>query len=50
MVAIPKNDNGEDLVKLTEAVEVYFQGALDLLPTTDELTLKRLNSPDPIKL
>jgi hypothetical protein len=50
MVAIPQNDDGEDLVKLKEVVEVYFQGALDLLPTTDELTLKRLNSPDPIKL
>ncbi|KAG1848267.1 hypothetical protein F4604DRAFT_1502194, partial [Suillus subluteus] len=50
MVAIPKDDDDEDLLKLKEAVGVYFQDALDLLPTTDEITLQRLNSPDPIKL
>ncbi|KAG1723163.1 hypothetical protein EDD22DRAFT_790177, partial [Suillus occidentalis] len=50
MVTIPKDDDDEDLLKLKEAVGVYFQYALDLLPTTDEITLQRLNSPDPKKL
>ncbi|KAG2037030.1 hypothetical protein BDR03DRAFT_1011159 [Suillus americanus] len=50
MVVIPKDDDDEDLLKLKDAVKVYFQDALDLLPTTDEITLQRLNSSDPIKL
>jgi hypothetical protein len=50
IVVIPKNDDNNDLLKLKEAVGVYFQDALNLLPTTDEVTLQRLNSPNPIKL
>lgn len=35
MVVIPKDDNSDkDLLKPKKAVGVYFQDALDLLPTT----------------
>jgi hypothetical protein len=48
MVAIPK-DNDHILPGLRSAVNTYFHEALDLLPITDELVLKRLNSPSPIQ-
>lgn len=48
MVAIPK-DNDHILPGLRSAVNKYFHEALDLLPITDELVLKRLNSPSPIQ-
>ncbi|KAG2758134.1 hypothetical protein P692DRAFT_20710304, partial [Suillus brevipes Sb2] len=50
IVVILKDDDNEDLLKLKEAVGVYFQDALDLLSTTDEITLQRLNFPNPTKL
>lgn len=34
---------------LHNIVECYFQQALELIETTDELVLQRINSPDPIK-
>jgi hypothetical protein len=48
MVAIPKDDD-ELMPGLRSAVGRYFQEGLDLLESTDELVLQRLNSPDPIK-
>jgi hypothetical protein len=48
LVCLPK-DNEADMPKLKENVKAYFEEALELLPTTDELILKRLNSPDPVK-
>jgi hypothetical protein len=48
MVAIPK-DNDDLIPGLRSAVNRYFQETLDLLESTDELVLQRLNSPDPIK-
>ncbi|KAG2134990.1 hypothetical protein BD769DRAFT_1352930 [Suillus cothurnatus] len=47
MVAMP--EDGEGLEKLKRSVEVYFEKALALIATADELTLQRLNSPDPVK-
>ncbi|KAG2047860.1 P-loop containing nucleoside triphosphate hydrolase protein, partial [Suillus hirtellus] len=47
MVALPQD--GEGLQKLKHSVEIYFETALALIPTTDELTLQKLNSPDPVK-
>jgi len=47
-ISLPK-DNEEDMPKLRENVKAYFEEALELLSTTDELILKRLNSPDPLK-
>ncbi|KAG2343741.1 hypothetical protein BDR05DRAFT_883699, partial [Suillus weaverae] len=47
MVAMPQDRDG--LQKLKHSVEIYFEKALALLSTTDELTLQRLNSPDPVK-
>ncbi|KIK31597.1 hypothetical protein CY34DRAFT_46146, partial [Suillus luteus UH-Slu-Lm8-n1] len=46
LVAIPKRHDGQ-MPLLKESVESYYEGALALLSTTDELTLQRLNSPDP---
>ncbi|KAF9230085.1 hypothetical protein BU15DRAFT_84071 [Melanogaster broomeanus] len=48
MVAVPK-DNDDIIPGLRSAVQTYFQEALDLLDSTDELVLQRLNSPDPLK-
>ncbi|KAG2080895.1 hypothetical protein BD769DRAFT_1684593 [Suillus cothurnatus] len=48
LVAIPKR-NDELMPLLKEHVEAYFESTLALLSTTDELTLQRLNSPDPMK-
>jgi hypothetical protein len=48
LVAIPKKYDGL-MPLLKESVELYYEGALALLSTTDELTLQRLNSPDPAK-
>lgn len=48
LVAIPKRSDGL-MPLLKESVEAYYEGALALLSTTDELTLQRLNSPDPAK-
>ncbi|KAG1877187.1 hypothetical protein F4604DRAFT_1924250 [Suillus subluteus] len=48
LVAIPKEDD-ELMPQLKKHVYAYFEGALALLSTTDELTLQRLNSPDPMK-
>ncbi|KAG2063234.1 hypothetical protein BDR04DRAFT_1123399, partial [Suillus decipiens] len=47
MVAMPQDRDG--MQRLKYSVEVYFENALALIPTTDELTLQRLNSPDPVK-
>lgn len=48
LVAIPKK-NDAPMALLKESVEAYYEGALALVSTTDELTLQRLNSPDPAK-
>lgn len=48
MVAMPQDWEG--LQKLKHSVEAYFDHALGLLHLTDELTLQRLNSPDPVQL
>ena len=47
LVVIPK-DNDQTLPGLHSTVDDYYQDALDLLPITDELVLKRLNSPCPL--
>lgn len=47
-VAIPK-DNDPAMPGLHSLVDVYFQEALALLQSTDELVLQCLNSPDPDK-
>jgi hypothetical protein len=48
LVGIPKADD-PIVHNLADAVEQYFESALVLLDTTDELILQRLNSPDPSK-
>lgn len=48
LVGIPKADD-PTMANLADAVEQYFESALVLLDTTDELILQRLNSPDPSK-
>jgi hypothetical protein len=48
LVGIPKADD-PTLANLADAVDQYFESALVLLDTTDELILQRLNSPDPSK-
>jgi hypothetical protein len=47
LVVIPKN-NDQTLPGLHSMVNGYYQDTLDLLPITDELVLKRLNSPHPL--
>ncbi|KAF8416465.1 hypothetical protein L210DRAFT_3511762 [Boletus edulis BED1] len=48
LMAIPKDDD-QTLSGLRSEVDSYYQDALDLLPITDELVLKRLNSPRPLR-
>ncbi|KAG2110016.1 hypothetical protein DEU56DRAFT_985445 [Suillus clintonianus] len=48
LVEIPKADEAI-MPDLAHAVELYFESALVLLDTTEELVLQRLNSPDPLK-
>ncbi|KAG1786392.1 uncharacterized protein HD556DRAFT_1449769 [Suillus plorans] len=48
LIAIPKK-NDPEMPLLKERVESYYESVLALLSTTDELTLQRLNSPDPTK-
>jgi len=48
MTALPKDDDNI-LPGLRSAVNSYFQEALALLSITDELVLKRLNSPSPLQ-
>ncbi|KAI5981237.1 hypothetical protein EDD15DRAFT_2380031 [Pisolithus albus] len=48
LVSLPKNNDG-DIPGLSNAVEVYYEEALNLLDRTGELVWKRLNSPDPTK-
>ncbi|KAG2045911.1 hypothetical protein BDR06DRAFT_1000782 [Suillus hirtellus] len=48
LIAIPKKNDAE-MPLLQERVESYYESVLALLSTTDELTLQRLNSPDPAK-
>ncbi|KAG2063025.1 hypothetical protein BDR04DRAFT_953732, partial [Suillus decipiens] len=48
LVEIPKADD-PIMPDLTYAVEQYFESALVILDTTEELILQRLNSPDPLK-
>ncbi|KAG6382208.1 hypothetical protein JVT61DRAFT_861 [Boletus reticuloceps] len=49
-VALPRPETEEPCCKkLQQLVEQYFQEALELIDTTDELILQRLNSPDPAK-
>ena len=47
-IALPR-PNEADYKELHTILEDYFQGALALMDTTDELVLQRLNSPDPAK-
>lgn len=47
-VALP-GSNETNYKDLHAIVEDYFQEALGLIETTDELVLQRLNSPDPVK-
>lgn len=39
----------EELQGLPKLVELYFQDATGLLPSTSELTLQKLNTSDPAK-
>jgi hypothetical protein len=48
LVAIPKK-NDELMPLLKESIQAYYESALALVSSTDELTLQRLNSPDPGK-
>lgn len=50
-VALPQPDKGdeEDFRTLKDMVEAYFQEAVSLIDSMDELVLQRLNSPDPMK-
>jgi hypothetical protein len=48
LVEIPKVDD-PIMPDIAKAVETYFESALVLLETTDELILQRLNSFDPLK-
>ncbi|KAF8425053.1 hypothetical protein L210DRAFT_3509366 [Boletus edulis BED1] len=49
-IALPRPQIEETCCKnLQQLVEQYFQEALELIDTTDELILQRLNSPDPAK-
>ncbi|KAF8120689.1 hypothetical protein EV363DRAFT_1188557, partial [Boletus edulis] len=49
-IALPRPQREEPCCKnLQQLVEQYFQEALELIDTTDELVLQRLNSPDPAK-
>lgn len=48
LIAIKKNENGY-MSRVSAAVLDYFNEAIALLPATDELILKRLNSKDPQK-
>ncbi|KAI6040088.1 hypothetical protein EDC04DRAFT_2602735 [Pisolithus marmoratus] len=48
LVTLPKN-NDEDIPRLRDGVEAYYEEALSLLDRTGELVLQGLNSPDPMK-
>ncbi|KAF8124465.1 hypothetical protein EV363DRAFT_1178010, partial [Boletus edulis] len=48
LVALPPSHKRE-VEALSAAAEIYFQEAISLIDSTDELILKRLNSPDPTK-
>ncbi|KAG2741286.1 hypothetical protein P692DRAFT_20751438, partial [Suillus brevipes Sb2] len=48
LAALPKKDD-ELMPFLKESVQAYYESALALVSTTDEVTLQRLNSPDPGK-
>lgn len=47
-IALPQREE-TDYKDLHDLVECYFQQALELIESTDELVLQRLNSPDPVK-
>ena len=50
LVRIPDHEDDDlDAPGIKKAVQKYFNMALELLPLTDELVLKKLNSPDPAK-
>ena len=48
LVALPQPQE-KAVETLSAAVETYFQEAISLIDSTDELVLQRLNSPDPVK-
>lgn len=50
MIALPQSHAEEPFCKnLQQLVDIYFQEAIQLMDTTDELVLQRLISPDPVK-
>ncbi|KAI6107256.1 hypothetical protein EDD17DRAFT_1477604 [Pisolithus thermaeus] len=51
LVALPRSSTAEEehYKMLPECIQLYFEEALALIDTTDELVLQRLNSPDPAK-
>jgi hypothetical protein len=46
---MPPQANEISYTNLHNLVQDYFQQAIDLIDTSDELVLQRLNSPDPMK-
>ncbi|KAI5986733.1 hypothetical protein EDC04DRAFT_2614980 [Pisolithus marmoratus] len=51
MVALPRPSLPEEehYKTLVETIELYFEEAVTMTDSTDELVLQRLNSPDPVK-
>ncbi|KIK10396.1 hypothetical protein PISMIDRAFT_20449, partial [Pisolithus microcarpus 441] len=51
LVSLPQSSlpDEEHYKPLSEIIQLYFEDALALIDTTDELVLQRLNSPDPSK-
>ncbi|KAI6119109.1 hypothetical protein EV401DRAFT_1888401, partial [Pisolithus croceorrhizus] len=51
LVALPRSSTAEEehYKMVSESIQLYFEEALALIDTTDELVLQRLNSPDPTK-
>ncbi|KAI6025416.1 hypothetical protein EDC04DRAFT_2606298 [Pisolithus marmoratus] len=51
MVALPRPSLPEEehYKTLVETIELYFEEAVTMIDSTDELVLQRLNSPDPVK-
>ncbi|KAI6108376.1 hypothetical protein F5141DRAFT_1216120 [Pisolithus sp. B1] len=51
LVALPRSSTAEEehYKMVSESIQLYFEEALALIDTTDELVLQRLNLPDPTK-
>ncbi|KIK17462.1 hypothetical protein PISMIDRAFT_15045 [Pisolithus microcarpus 441] len=51
LVSLPRPSSAEDehYSTLSDSIRLYFEEAVMLIDTTDELVLQRLNSPDPAK-